>query len=49
MKWTLLVKVDGGNWFFDRGAWEMLKAQVSAGRKPVVPVMMPKLEEALTC
>lgn len=39
MKWTVLVKVDGGNAFFNRAGWEMLAAQIRATDRPVVQVV----------
>lgn len=38
-KWTLLVKIDGGNMYVNRAGWAMLSAQVNATGRPVVQVV----------
>lgn len=48
-QWTLLAKVDAGNVFFNRGAWEMLHAQVVAEQVPVVPVVIAPDMGAVVC
>lgn len=45
MKWTLLVKIEGGQMFFNRAGWEMLLAQIKATGRPVVQVVGARREQ----
>lgn len=47
MKWTTLVKIDGGNVLVNRAGIAMLQAQLTAGSGPVFEEVRPEMREAV--